>query len=381
MPAFSTYPGPPVPGDKPSSRQMAHYPVSVIPPLGTPVTAAQRQNLFQRYRDFCEQHVFDHDYPIDPDALKAFCSTFGIGKKSRKARKWRRWVNDLLSSAARIHAGVQAKSGPPKGPPDEHGRRHYYTLDACRRGGRHSGAVRRFNTRHRDSRIREAVFKHGMTRAAAARQFGVCPTTVTNVLQRRPFVKGPGYAPQHGFQKPPTNILRQTAVMPERSEAPAAVAEAGPVPTATGPPTVVPSGADTASLGPETALPLPGDADPFVPAQPGLLPDMQPMPRRIPLSRTYLALKMHWKRLAEAQLPTITNQRMKSIRTEQVKSLDKEIDAYIRKIAQSEGKEHAQRVRDASEGWLDALTDYATDPVILLLHYNRDTRSKHQRRP
>ena len=360
---------------------MTTHTAPIVSLLGTTVTAARCQDLFKQYREFCDQNDLDGDcYPTNPDALKAFCATLGIGKKSRKARNRRRWVNDVLSGPARSHAGVGAKAGPPQGRPDRHGRRHYRTLESCRRGGRKSGAVRRFRTRHRDNDVRKAVHQMGMTVAVAARKFGVCENTVRNILQRRPFVKGPRYAPQHGQKKPPTNILRQTPATQEQNQPAAAPAAANPVPKATGPPGIVPSGTGPAHPSPETAPPVPGAADPFVPAQPGLLPGQPPMPPRPSLSRAFIALKLHWIRVAEQQLKTTLSPRMTSIRTGQVKSLKRAIKNYINQIAQSDGERHAQRVRDASKAWLDALTRSPHDPVIVLLQHSRDARAKRKPR-
>ena len=347
-------------GSRPSSRSVA-------------IRLSLCQDLFQQYREFCNSNDLDGDcYPTNPDALKAFCATLGIGKKSRKARNRRRWVNDVLSGPARIHAGVGAKAGPPQGPPDQHGRRHYRTLESCRRGGRKSGAVRRFRTRHRDNDVRKAVHQMGLTVIAAAKKFAVCENTVRNILKCRPFVKGPRYAPQHGNKGPPTNILRQTADTQVLSEPTAAGAAVHPTPTATGPPDGAPSGAGPVSSRPETAQPVPGAADPFLAGQP-------PMPPRPSLSRAFIALKLHWIRIAKQQLKNTLSPRMTSIRTGQVKSLNQDIKNYINKIAQSESERHAQQVRDASEAWLDALTLATPDPVIFMLRHSQDARAK--RRP
>ena len=349
---------------------MAHYVTSILPLLATTVNAAFCQDLFGQYREFCDSNDLDGDcYPTNPDALKAFCATLGIGKKSRKARNRRRWVNDVLSGPARIHAGVDAKAGPPQGPPDQHGRRHYRTLESCRRGGRKSGAVRRFRTRHRDNDVRKAVHQMGLTVVAAAKKFAVCENTVRNILKRRPFVKGPRYAPQHGNPGPPTNILRQTAVTEVLSEPAAAPAAGHPTPTATGPPGGAPNGAGPDSSSPETAQPVPGAADPFLAGHP-------PMPPRPSLSRAFIALKLHWIHVAEQQLNTALSPRMMSIRTGQVKSLNQAIKNYINKIAQSNGERYAQLVRDASKAWLDALTLTTPDPVIVLLRHSQDARAK-----
>ena len=349
---------------------MTTHTAPIVSLLGATVTAARCQDLFEQYLEFCNSNDLDGDcYPTNPDALKAFCATLGIGKKSRKARNRRRWVNDMLSGPARIHAGVDAKAGPPQGPPDQHGRRHYRTLESCRRGGRKSGAVRRFRTRHRDNDVRKAVHQMGLSVVATAKKFAVCENTVRNILKRRPFVKGPRYDPQHGNPGPPTNILRQTAVTQVLSEPTAAGAAVLPTPTATGPPGSAPSGAGPVSSSPETAQPVPGAADPFLAGQP-------PMPPRPSLSRAFIALKLHWIRVAEQQLKTTLSPRMTSIRTGQVKSLNQAIKNYINKIAQSDSERHAQQVRDASEAWLDALTLATPDPVIVLLRHSQDARAK-----
>ena len=142
----------------------------------------------------------------------------------------------------------------------------------------------------------------------------------------------------------------------------------------------MPSGTGPAHPSPETAPPVPGAADPFVPAQPGLLPGQPPMPPRPSLSRAFIALKLHWIRVAEQQLKTTLSPRMTSIRTGQVKSLKRAIKNYINQIAQSDGERHAQRVRDASKAWLDALTRSPHDPVIVLLQHSRDARAKRKPR-
>ena len=156
------------------------------------VKPSERVAMFRSYREFCKEYGLDADcYPINPHAFKTFASAVGIGRKSRKARKLRRILKDNLSRPARRHAAVRPKAGPPKGPPDQWGRREYYSLDACRRGGIKSGAVRRQNVRHRNRSIRETVRKHGLTRQEAANRHGVSLRTVYYRPQTNSLLQGP----------------------------------------------------------------------------------------------------------------------------------------------------------------------------------------------
>ena len=95
----------------------------------------------------------------------------------------------------------------------------YYTIEQARRGGIRSGMMRRFNSRKRDSRIRNLKFKRGLGPVAIARLVGCCRQTVNNVLGRAPFWKVPVSQQQQpdALGKCLTNIISQvetTAVRP-----------------------------------------------------------------------------------------------------------------------------------------------------------------------
>ena len=65
----------------------------------------------------------------------------------------------------------------------------YFTVEQARRGGIRSGMMRRFNSRKRDSRIRNLRFKRGLAATAIAEIVGVSVRTVYYVLQRPAFWK------------------------------------------------------------------------------------------------------------------------------------------------------------------------------------------------
>ena len=95
----------------------------------------------------------------------------------------------------------------------------YYTIEQARRGGIRSGMMRRFNSRKRDSRIRNLKCKRGLGPTAIARLVGCCRQTVYNVLGSAPFWKVPVSQQQQpdALGKCLTNIISQvetTAVRP-----------------------------------------------------------------------------------------------------------------------------------------------------------------------
>ena len=289
------------------------------------VKPSERVAMFRSYREFCKEYGLDADcYPINPHAFKTFASAVGIGRKSRKARKLRRILKDNLSRPARRHAAVRPKAGPPKGPPDQWGRREYYSLDACRRGGIKSGAVRRQNVRHRNRSIRETVRKHGLTRQEAANRHGVSLRTVYYVLKQIAFFRGPKHVPAHGFREPATNILRQAAQC-------AACNAAAPEP-------------------------------------------------RVPVyARSTLALKLFWLRIAEARLKAATDRRWRSMHQRTVNKLGREIKQYTAAIAGLDA-DRARLVRQASEAWLDELTRSVPDPLLVLVRHQHQTMARQRAR-
>ena len=192
-----------------TSTMPDHTPFT-IPRNAAAVKPRERRILFARYHQFCDTTGLDAPrYPILPRTLRAFCRSIGIGKKSRKARRQRGVIRDVLSGPARAHAGVPPKAGPPKGPADNRGRREYHTLDACRRGGIKSGAVRRHRNRSRDATILDMVLTKGHTRREAAVALGVSLRTVYYVLARDKVTRAAEAVRRHPYKKDATNILRQ----------------------------------------------------------------------------------------------------------------------------------------------------------------------------
>ena len=90
---------------------------SIAPTSAAAVKPSEREAIFSNYREFCKEEGLNGDcYPIKPHALKAFASAVGIGRKSRKARKLRRILKDILAGPARRHAAVRPKNRPAQGP-------------------------------------------------------------------------------------------------------------------------------------------------------------------------------------------------------------------------------------------------------------------------
>ena len=84
--------------------------------------------VYQTPQPKCQQ-------PIFPDIAE-------LGK-SRIGKKLVRKALDRYYSALRLSDRRAAKSGPPVPHSEKQGRRRFYDLDQCRRGGRRSGEARR----------------------------------------------------------------------------------------------------------------------------------------------------------------------------------------------------------------------------------------------
>ena len=273
--------------------------------------------LHEEYRDFCLECGFDGEvYPMNPHAIDAFCQSLGIGRKSRKGRKQRQRIKDALCRPARLRAGKAATWGPPKGLPDKNGCRDYYILDECRRGGRQSGAVRRFNVRKRDRAIRCDVHKRGLHPRDVARRHGVSLRTVYVVLKRPPFARGPKDYRKHDFRDRATNILRQAG---------------------------------------EGAGAVPGASAPAKP----------------PYARAAVALKLHWVRRAQTLHDQESDPRRRSMRLGLIRRTKRALGHYGAAVRRADGQERWRLVRDASIAWLDELMAALSDPVPTLLSWNQ----------
>ena len=297
----------------------------ILPTSAAAVKPSEREALFSNYREFCKEEGLNGDcYPIKPHALKAFASAIGIGRKSRRARKMRRILKDILAGSARRHAAVRPKTGPPKGPPDQWGQREYHSLEACRRGGIKSGAVRRRNVQRRNTSIREMVFKHGHTRQQAATHHSISLRTVYYVLKQTAFHRGPKHVPTHGFREPATNTLRQAAQC-AACHAPA----------------------------PEPRVPV--------------------------YARSTLALKLFWLRIAQTRLDSTTDRRRRSMHQRTVDQLNREINQYTAAIARHD-PDRARLARQASAAWLDELTQSVPDPLLVLVRHQQYTITRQKAR-
>ena len=281
--------------------------------------------LFARFIRFCQDHHLDGGrYPIDAQALKAFCSSIGIGRKSRKARKQRRTVKDVLSRPARRHAGVDPKAGPPKGPRDQNGHREHYTIDACRRGGIKSGAVRRHKVQRRNTSIREMVYKHGHTRQHAANHHGISLRTVYYVLSNATFTRAPKILHDENCPQHATNSLRQAARC-----------------------------AGCRNVVPQPAVPV--------------------------FARSTITLKLFWLDAAQALLEATSDKRWQAIHNRTIRRLNREIAKYKAAIKRSD-PDRAQRVIDASKAWLAALRAAFDDPLPILVRHQQQTMAQQRAR-
>ena len=289
-----------------------------------------RAVLFQEYKDFCDASGFDGEsYPIVRTALDQFCKTLDIGKKSRRARTIKRNLKDAISRPARLCAGVPPKSGPPIGRPDRNGVRHYYTLEQCRLAGYRSGAARRFTTRHRDTRIRQDVFKRGLTPDEAAQRAGVSVRTVYYVLKRPPVHRLAQHSTKQTMQGFATNNLRQATARLRSHDCthpsdPAALAT--PEPRAIGPPRY---------------------------------------------ARPAVALKLHWLRVVDLAVHPVNDARLRSIRARQAQSLQRDLRHYAAAVRRQDGPGRWDLVLAASRQWLDELVLAGHDPVLFLAKCNR----------
>ena len=307
---------------------MPNHATYILPKNASAVKPRERALLFERYIQFCGEHDPDEcQYPIAHRTLKAFCRAIGIGRKSRKARKQRQTIRDVLSRPARILAGASTKAGPPKGPADASGRREYHTLDACRRGGIKSGVVRRHQNQRRNDSIREMVFKKGLTRRETADAHGVSLRTVYYVLRHRTFARAPNQVRTQPYQEAATNILRQAGRDADRGA--------------------------------------------------GVTP---PAPPRF--ARAAIALKMFWRQASRRILQQTPDPRQTAIQKRNISRLDREIARYKAAIRRVD-PDRAQRVIDASRAWLNTLMAAFDDPLPILLRHHQMTRARQppRRRP
>ena len=301
--------------------QMETHAGSSLPTSAADVKPQQRDELFARFDQFCQDHDLPGgSYPIRASALKPFCASMGIGRKSRKARKQRRVIKDILSRPVRLYAGAEPMAGPPKGPPDHKGRRQYYSLDACRRGGIRSGAVRRHKVRNRNTSIREMVFARGYTRQQAAVHHGVSLRTVYYVLSHTSFSRAAKRTHNHGFAQHATNNLGQAA-------------------------------------------------------QCAGCRDVVPLPAAPVFARPVVALKLFWRRAARALLKSAPDRRWEAIHKRTINQLSREIAQYKAAIARHD-PDRAERVIKASKAWLDSLFTTFEDPLPILIRHQQRSMSR-----
>ena len=318
---------------------METHAVSKAPTSAAAVKPAERDLLFARFIRFCQDHHLDGGrYPIDAQALKAFCSSIGIGRKSRKARKQRRTVKDVLSRPARLRAGVLPKAGPPKGPRDQNGHREHYTIDACRRGGIKSGAVRRHKVQRRNTSIREMVYKHGHTRQHAANHHGISLRTVYYVLSNATFTRAPKILHDENCPQHATNSLRQAARC-----------------------------AGWRDVVPQPAVQCAGCRD------------VVPQPAVQVFARSTIMLKLFWLDAAQALLEATSDKRWQAIHNRTIRRLNREIAKYKAAIKRSD-PDRAQRVIDASKAWLAALRAAFDDPLPILVRHQQQTMAQQRAR-
>ena len=310
-----------------------------IVPRTAAVKPAVRARLFASYTHFCQDHHIDDDsYPINTQVLQAFCRSISVGKKSRKARKQRRIIKDVLSRPARLRAGVLPKAGPPKGPRDQNGHREHYTIDACRRGGIKSGAVRRHKVQKRNTSIREMVYKHGHTRQHAANHHGISLRTVYYVLSNATFTRAPKILHDENCPQHATNSLRQAARC-----------------------------AGWRDVVPQPAVQCAGCRD------------VVPQPAVPVFARSTITLKLFWLDAAQALLEATSDNRWKAIHNRTIRRLNREIAKYKAAIKRSD-PDRAQRVIDASKAWLAALRAAFDDPLPILVRHQQQTMAQQRAR-
>ena len=116
-----------------------------------------------------------------PDA-PAFPDVDRLGK-SRIGKKLFRKAIDRYYSALRRYEGRPAKCGPPIPNSEKHGRRKFYSLEQCRRGGRRSGETRR---RKAQKRWREVMTlqRRGFGIRQIARLVGYSAAWVSKLVKR-----------------------------------------------------------------------------------------------------------------------------------------------------------------------------------------------------
>ena len=103
---------------------------------------------------------------------------------SRTGRKATQKAFDATCRRLRREARVPARSGPPIPGSERSGHRRFYTLDQCRRGGRHSGAQRRRQAMPRWEDIQTLHYRRHSIRAIA-RQVGLSSSQVHRVVAGR----------------------------------------------------------------------------------------------------------------------------------------------------------------------------------------------------
>ena len=142
------------------------------------------------------QRIVDNPSPYAPP----YPDIASLGT-SRVARKLRRKALDAYFVALRRYQGRPAKSGPPVANSEKRGRRRFYSLDQCRRGGRRSGETRRWKA---EKKWREVctLRRRGFGIRQIARVVGYTAGWVSQLVRRllpgsgRPFTEHYYHQPQ-----------------------------------------------------------------------------------------------------------------------------------------------------------------------------------------
>ena len=321
-------------------------------------------------------------------SLHAFGDWLGLGRTSRKGRRQRRLIIDLISRPARLHCKVAPRSGPPKGPPDRYGVRPYFTLEEARLGGVISGETRREKARKRNRSIRKDIYKRGLTQKAAADRAGVCVRTVQKALADKGYLKLPKHRPGHDYREDESNSVargreRGAASDENRRDEPATA------------PTDATDGAGkgggdggAGGLGGQDAgvamAKAVAPANPVRPANPaageaGFASGLPGEPPRPSFARSTVALKLHWAETIDQLLANAPDQRWRNIRESQQRKIRREINQYADQVRRKEGPERWAVMLSARREWLRELRRAVADPVMVLARHNRLARQRHQR--
>ena len=120
--------------------------------------------------------------------------------KSRIGKKLTRKALDAYYVALRRYEGRPAMSGPPiRNSEKLLGRREFYTLDQCRRGGRRSGETRRRNAQKRWNDV-ASLRRRGFGVRQISRIVGYSAGWVSKLVKRL-FSRLPKVFPEHRFQQ------------------------------------------------------------------------------------------------------------------------------------------------------------------------------------